>query len=140
MSPKRVRLDANVLLRFLRNDDAKQSPLAARLFHRAEANEIQLLLSPVILLEVFYVMAGAYAMPRAQAAHILLTLISSKLVRCENVVIVADALRRITSQKVSFGDAFLAASAVHAGECVASFDRDLSGFPDVEAYDWSEKT
>jgi predicted nucleic acid-binding protein len=139
MSLKRVHLDANVLLRFLRNDDPKQSLLAARLFDRAQAKKIEIILSPVIILEVFYVLAGAYGLPRAQAAKILSTVISAELVRCENVLVVADALRRITSQKTSFGDAYLAASAVQAGDWVASFDRHLSAFNDVEVYDLNEK-
>ena len=66
---KRVHLDANILLRFLRNDDPKQSPLAAKLFDRAQNKEIQLLLSPVIVLEVFYVLAKTYSMPRAQVSR-----------------------------------------------------------------------
>jgi predicted nucleic-acid-binding protein len=139
MSVKQVHLDANVLLRFLRNDDAEQSPLAARLFNRAQSKEVQLLVSPVILLEVFHVLAGAYSMPRPQAAQILLMLVTSKLVQCENVVVTTDALQRITSQKISFGDAYLAASAVHTGVSVASFDRHLSEFKDVALYDLSKK-
>jgi predicted nucleic acid-binding protein len=139
MNLKGVHLDANVLLRFLRNDDPKQSPLAAKLFDRAQSKEIQLVLSPVTVLEVFYVLAGAYSMPRPQAAQILLSVLSSKLVRCENALIVTDALQRITSPKISFGDAYLAASAVHAGEAVASFDRHLSGFQDVQIYDLDAK-
>jgi predicted nucleic acid-binding protein len=113
--------------------------LAARLFDRAQAKAIQLILSSVIVLEVFYVLSEAYSMPRPQAAKILLAVITSKLVRCENVVVVADALQRINSQKISFGDAYLAASAVHAGESVASFDRHLCGFEDVKIYDLNEK-
>lgn len=125
---RRIHLDANIILRFLRNDDPKQSPLAAELFTQAQDDKVELMISAVIILEVFYVLAGSYAMPRPQVAKIIETFLSSGLVSCENDILVMDALRRITSNKISFGDAYLAACAVHAREYVASFDRHLSAF------------
>lgn len=136
---QRVHLDANVILRFLRNDDPKQSPLAADLFTKAQEQKLDLIVSSVIILEVFYVLAETYGLQRTQVAKILETFICSGLVSCENDSVVIDALRRITSNKISFGDAYLAACAVHAQESVASFDRHLTTFTDVKVYGWDEK-
>lgn len=140
MKQKRVHLDANVILRYLLNDDPKQSPIAADIFERAQAGEFRLFLSSVILLEVFYVLAGAYKLTRQKAAGILLTLVSSGLVYCDNIVVVSDTLNRIISNNVSFGDAYLAASAVHKKEPVASFDHHLAGFQDVEMFNIGRKS
>jgi predicted nucleic-acid-binding protein len=76
-------LDANVILRFLRNDDAEQSPLAAELFERAQAATVNLIVSPVTLLEVFYVLATSYGMSRPEVARLLRVFLSSGLVACE---------------------------------------------------------
>jgi len=131
---RRVHLDANVILRFLRNDDPQQAPIAAELFKRAQAKEVELVASPVTLLEVFYVLASTCGQPRVEVAKILHTLVSSGLVVCEDGGIVLDALQRITANKISFGDACLAATAVRAKEELASFDRGVAAFKDARVY------
>ena len=139
LKKRRVHLDANVILRYLLTDDPKQSAIAADIFDRAQSEEVRLIVSSVILLEVFYVLSGAYKLTRQKAAEILLTLVSSRLVYCENIVVISDTLNRIISKKVSFGDAYLAASAVHKKEPVASFDHHLTGFDDVEIFSVIDK-
>jgi predicted nucleic-acid-binding protein len=131
---RRVHLDANVILRFLRNDDPQQAPIAAELFKQAQAKEVELLASPVTLLEVFYVLASTYKQPRVAVAGILHTLVSSGLVTCEDGDIALEALQRITANKVSFGDAYLAATALRAGEELASFDKGVATFKDAKVY------
>jgi predicted nucleic-acid-binding protein len=131
---RRVHLDANIILRFLRNDDPVQSLTAAALFQRAEAKELHLIASPVTILEVFYVLARAYAMPRAEVARILRTLLGSGLARCEDGGIALDALQRITSNKTSFGDAYLMAAAAQANEEIVTFDKAILAAKDVRLY------
>lgn len=131
---RRVHLDANVILRFLRNDEPDQAPIAAELFNRAQAKEVELIASPVILLEVFYVLASTYGKPRVAVAKILHTLVSSGLVVCEDGGIVLDALQRVTANKISFGDAYLAATAVRSQEELASFDKGLAVFKDAQVF------
>ncbi|HEV2692800.1 MAG TPA: PIN domain-containing protein [Verrucomicrobiae bacterium] len=131
---RRIHLDANILLRFLRNDDPQQSPTAAELFKRAQSKHLHLIVSPVIVLEVFYVLTKTYAMPRPEAAKILDALITSGLVLCEDDGITVDALQRITSNKISFGDAYLVASAAHAQEELVSFDKGVAAFKDARLY------
>jgi predicted nucleic acid-binding protein len=131
---RRVHLDANVILRFLRNDDPEQAPVAAELFNRAQAKEVELIASPVTLLEVFYVLAKTYGQPRVAVAKILHTLVSSGLVSCEDGGIALEALQRITANKISFGDAYLAATAVRSKEELASFDKGVAAFRDARMY------
>lgn len=131
---RRVHLDANIILRFLRNDDPQQSPAAAELFRRAQAGEWQLLASSVTVLGVFYVLVKTYSMPRPRAAGILATLLESGLVLCEDGGITVDALHRITSGKISFGDAYFAASAARAGEELVSFDKGMAVFKDARLF------
>lgn len=132
---RRVNLDANVILRFLRNDDVRQSPRAAALFQLAQADdELELLVSPVTLLEVFYVLVRAYGLPRTEVAGLLGSLLGSGTVLCEDGGITLSALKLITSNQISFGDAYLAATALQAGEEIASFDQGMSAFKAVRHY------
>ncbi len=131
---RRVHLDANVILRFLRNDDPRQSGVAAELFKRAQDGELHLITPPVTILEVFYVLAKVYGQPPVAVARILHTLLASGLVSCEDGGLCLDALARITANKISFGDAYLAATAAHAQEELASFDKGMAAFKDVRLF------
>jgi predicted nucleic acid-binding protein len=124
-------LDANVVLRFLRNDDARQSPAAAKLFARAKSGQVRLAISAVTVAEIFYVLARVYKHTRVEAAARLIPLIQSNALEAEHRKRILDALRRVTLANVDFGDAYLAATAVESGDKVASFDADLSSFPDL---------
>jgi len=130
----RVHVDANVILRFLRNDDEEQSPRAAALLQMTQSGSLLLLVSPVTLMEVFYVLSRAYRMERKEAARLLATLLSSAALVCDDGGVTIDALARITSNQVSFGDSFLAATAARANEPIATFDQGLASFTDVQFF------
>jgi len=125
-------LAANVVLRFLRNDDARQSPASAKLFARAKSGQVRLAISAVTVAEIFYVLARVYKHTRVEAAARLIPLIQSNALEAEHRKRILDALRRVTLANVDFGDAYLAATAVERGDKVASFDTDLQFFPDLK--------
>ncbi|MGH8017227.1 MAG: PIN domain-containing protein [Opitutaceae bacterium] len=127
----RYHLDANVVLRFLRNDDPQQSPASARLFAAAKAKKVKLSLSTVTLAEIFYVLARIYKLSRPDAAARLLPLVQSDALDVESRERVVDCLQRVMNASVDFGDAYLAATAAERGDKVSSFDRDLAVFQDV---------
>jgi predicted nucleic acid-binding protein len=130
-APGRHHLDANIVLRFLRDDDRKQSPAAARLFAAAKSGKIRLAMSAVTVAEIFYVLARAYQHSKPDAAAKLLPLVQSDLIEIGDRAIIIDALQRVVRANVDFGDGYLAAAAAAAGDTVASFDRDLGSFSDV---------
>jgi predicted nucleic acid-binding protein len=127
----RHHLDANVVLRFLRDDDPKQSAAAARLFADAKAGRIRLAISAVSVAEVFYVLARVYRHTRPDAAGKLLPLIQSDVVEIGDRNRVLDALQRVITANVDFGDGYLAATAAEQGDKIASFDADFRSFKDV---------
>jgi len=119
------------LLRFLRNDDPRQSPAAAKLFASAGNAKVHLSLSAVTVAEIFYVLPRAYRLTRADAAAKLIPLLQSAVLSVDNRRRVIDTLKRVATANVDFGDAYLAATAAEQGDPVASFDRDLQAFPDI---------
>ncbi len=128
---KRCHVDANVVLRFLRNDDPRQSPAAKRLLAAAQADQVTLVLSAVTVAEIFYALRASYRMARADAAHLLTSLLHSGVFELPDEPEILDALARVAKINVDFGDAYLAARAVAAKEPVATFDRDFEKFADV---------
>lgn len=128
---KRLHLDANVVLRFLRDDDPRQSPAARRLMAEASEGKIAPVLSIVTIAEIFYALRASYKLPRPEIATLLDGLVRSGVFEVEEEVRLLDALVRVKTANVDFGDAWLAATATAAGESVASFDEDFAKFPDV---------
>jgi predicted nucleic acid-binding protein len=128
---KRIHVDANVVLRFLRDDDPKQSPAARRLIGDANAGKVALVLSTVTITEIFYALRASYRLPRAETAGLLTNLVSSGVFELEHKVRLHAALARVQSANIDFGDAWLAATAVETGEPVATFDEDFAALADV---------
>jgi predicted nucleic acid-binding protein len=131
---KRCHLDANVVLRFLRNDDPKQSLAAKRLIESAKAGHVVLVLSAVTIAEVFYAFRASYKMSRPNAARHLGALLRSSVFELENETRVLDTLQHVEKLNVDFGDAYLAVTATESGDSIASFDQDFKKFPQIELY------
>jgi predicted nucleic-acid-binding protein len=125
-------LDANVLVRFLVQDDDRQGPAAAALFEAAERRELRLHLDCLAVAEAVYVLVGRYRRRRLEVVNALLAIIESACVETANADVVTDALKRFASANVDFADAWLAARAAKVGDGVASFDRDLDKFKNIK--------
>ncbi len=130
------RLDANVLLRFLRDDDVVQSVQARTLLASAQKGEVNLAASVLTMAEVFYALRASYGFSRSEAAELLTRVLRTDVIDVERAETVANALERVQHANVDFGDAMLAAEAAATRDEVATFDRDFERFPDVKRYAW----
>jgi predicted nucleic-acid-binding protein len=128
-------LDANVLVRFLVQDDPKQSPAATALFEKAERREALLHLDSLVVAECVYVLMGRYGRSRTEVVNVLLAIIQNVGVETAEANVVTDALQRFGAIHVDFPDAWLAARATQRGWPVASFDRDLDKFKDIQRFE-----
>lgn len=132
---RRIHLDANVIVRFLRNDDPKHSPAAARLIQKASDGAVALFVSAVTINEVFFVFSSSYKLSHPDAARQLVPFVRTGVIEFEHENCLLDALQRVISENVDFGDAYLAARAIQAKDMVASFDRDMRSFKDLQLYE-----
>lgn len=128
-------LDANVLLRFLLQDNPKQSAAATALFKKAEQGEVELQLPDVIVAEVTFVLEKVYRRTRIQIANALLDFMQNPGIKLQSSSILNDALLRYRNHPVDFPDALLVAISVGKKVNVVSFDRDFDRFPDVTRYE-----
>ncbi len=124
-------VDANVLLRYLAQDDARQSKASTLLFEKAEQGELLLHVDILHVAECVYVLTGQYRRPRAEVVRGLLDLIQNPGVLISRIATVHDALIRFASSNVDFQDAWLAAQSAESGHAIASFDRDFDKFKDI---------
>lgn len=130
-------LDANILLCLLLGEPIAQVEAATKLFSRADAGEVQLEITPVIVAEVFYTLVSFYKKERASVADMLFHLLQQRGVRVRESAQVFAALERLETTNVSFADAYLAACAAYDKVSIASFDRDFKKFKDIRRYDLS---
>ena len=119
-----IGLDTNVLVRYIAQDDPKQSPKASRLIESLTAD------SPgyvglVSVVELVWVLAGCYALSKNEICEVLETLLRTKELVVANADVVWKALRLFKSGKADFADCLIGISAQEAGcSYTATFDRD----------------
>jgi predicted nucleic-acid-binding protein len=117
-----IGLDTNVLVRYVLQDDARQSPRASRLVESLSADEPGFV--PVVtLVELAWVLGAGYKLPRAQLAAVLETLLRSKELVIDRADLVMQALARFSSGSADFADALIERTAAAAG-CTATMTFD----------------
>jgi len=118
-----IGLDTNVLVRYIMQDDFKQSPLATRLVESRSA-ESRGFVPLVSVVELFWVMSSAYELDRDQLIAVLEGLLRTKELAIERAEIIWKALRIYQTANVDFADCLIERSAAAAGcEKTMTFDR-----------------
>ena len=117
-------LDTNVVVRYLAQDDPKQSPIAARLMEKTLSSDEPGFISLVVLAEVIWVLVSLYSVDRAGVAEVVTGLLTIEQLRVESAELVWRAKRRYEVSKADFSDALIAECAVAAGcKRAVTFDR-----------------
>jgi predicted nucleic-acid-binding protein len=118
-----IGLDTNVLVRYIMQDDAKQSPSATRLIESLSADSLGFV--PLVsVVELGWVLSSAYELDRSQLIEAFEALLRTKELVVENAEVVWKALRMVQSTNADFSDCLVSCSAVAAG-CAKTmtFDR-----------------
>jgi predicted nucleic-acid-binding protein len=117
-----IGLDTNVLVRYVMQDDPRQSPRATKLIEALSADEPGFV--PVVaLVELVWVLSGSYALARAQVATVLDMLLRSKELVIDRADLVTQALHRYSAAGADFADALIERIASAAGcSATLSFD------------------
>jgi len=121
-----VIVDANVILRFLLEDDAAQFTQAKLFFDDVRRGTTSAYLSEAVLAECVYVLLKVYKVPRSEISDSLSSVVSMRGVAAAHPVAMLDALDRFASGKLDFVDTLLLALADETGWSVFSFDDDVS--------------
>ena len=145
MKPVVMLADANVFLRFLRNDHPQHSAAAKRLIEEAAAATVILRVLEIVVADIFYTLtAPMMKIPRAAAARQLAALLSQPGMDVENRHQVFDTLGICETRNIDYGDAALIVAAQRASEKlpILSYDQDFANVPNLTAFspvDWLQK-
>jgi predicted nucleic-acid-binding protein len=117
-------LDTNVVVRYLTQDDPRQSKRANALIEAALAGEERLHVDTVVLCELVWVLRAAYQLDRGTVAGALLRLIDAAQLSLDDRDLLRDAARRYAAGPGDFADYVLALRHRAAGcKTTLTFDR-----------------
>ena len=122
-----IGLDTNVLVRYLAEDDASQSPRALAIVQSLTSEEPGFI-STVTLVELVWVMQRCYRATRAEVVEILGMLFRTKEFTVENAETAIKALHRFAGSKAEFADSLIERAA-HTAGCAytVTFDEEAAG-------------
>lgn len=118
-----IGLDTNVLVRYIMQDDPRQSALAARLVESL-SGESPGFVPLVSVVELAWVLTSAYDLDRGQVVEAFEALLRTKEIAVERAEVVWQALRVYRGGNADFADCLIERSAAAAG-CARTmtFDR-----------------
>jgi predicted nucleic acid-binding protein len=128
----RLLLDTNIIVRFLTGDHPVHSPRSRKLFARAAAGEVTLVITDLALAETAWVLQSFYSLDRAAIAAALKGVIQSTGIEVENRTLLLSALQHFAQTPVNLVDAYHAALAAFQSIAIASFDRDFDQFAGIK--------
>lgn len=118
-----IGLDTNILVRYLAQDDARQTEQAIRLIESLTPAQPGYL-SLLVVTETVWVLESCYDTGRSKIAQIVETLLSIDSLVVEQSDTAWRALRRFKREGGDFSDALIAAQAVSSGcDTVYTFDK-----------------
>ena len=128
-----IGLDTNVLVRYLTQDDARQSAIATRIFERELSPEHPGFISTVTLCELVWVLEDCYAATRDHLRQAIEGLLTSRQIVVEAHDMAWRALRVFSASKADFSDALSGQIALANGaEMTLTFDKAAGALPEFK--------
>lgn len=117
-----IGLDTNVLVRYIMQDDVKQSAKATNLVESLTAHAPGFI-TLVSVVELVWVLSSSYRLGRNQVAQVLEVILRSKQLVVDQAEHVVRALRAFSSGSADFADCLIERMAASAGcERTMTFD------------------
>lgn len=109
-----IGLDTNVLVRYVAQDDPKQSAIASELIESLTASSPGFI-ALVSVVELVWVLQSSYQSSKSEIIVVLETLLRTRELTLENAETVWQALRRFSESNADFADCLIERSANAAG-------------------------
>lgn len=125
-----IGLDTNVVIRYLVQDDKKQSTVATRFVEKTLTMEAPGYINHITLCEITWVLQRCYGVTKPQLKEIIKGLLTTKQLLIENVEVAWKALRAFDANSADFCDALIGQENVYDGcEHTVTFDKKASSLP-----------
>lgn len=118
-------IDTNAILRYLTNDLPDQANRVEKRLHEVQQGDLQLIVMPVVIVEVVYHLTHWYRLDRSNTAVIVRRFLSESGVVVQDEKIISKALELFAETTTDLVDLFLWGSAKSNKAKVLSFDQDF---------------
>lgn len=118
-----IGLDTNFLVRYIMQDDPKQSPMATRLIESLDGDN-PAYITLVSVIELYWVLTSCYELTGQQAAQAFEAILRTRQFVVERADQVMRALRVFGEGKADFSDCLIERSAAGAG-CLQTMTFDV---------------
>lgn len=117
-----IALDTNVLVRYVAQDDARQSAAATRLIERSLSADARGFVSLVALLETVWVMESRYHADAQTVTGIVIDLLDTASIEVQDATAVGKAIQRYAEGDVDLHDCLIVSLAADRKAEVVTFD------------------
>ena len=125
-----IGLDTNVVIRYLVQDDKKQSAAATRFIEKSLTTDVPGYINHITLCEIVWVLQRCYGVTKQQLRDIIEGLLTTKQLIVENVEVAWKALRAYDANSADFCDALIGQANVQSGcEHTVTFDKKAASLP-----------
>ena len=125
-----IGLDTNVVIRYLVQDDKKQSAAATRFIEKSLTTDVPGYINHITLCEIVWVLQRCYGATKKQLRDIIEGLLTTKQLIVENVEVAWKALRAYDANSADFCDALIGQANIHSGcEHTVTFDKKAASLP-----------
>ncbi|MGB5339697.1 MAG: type II toxin-antitoxin system VapC family toxin [Gammaproteobacteria bacterium] len=125
-----IGLDTNVVIRYLVQDDKKQSAAATRFIEKSLTTDAPGFINHISLCEIVWVLQRCYGVTKPQVREIIEGLLTTKQLNVENVEVTWKALRAFDANSANFCDALISQINIHSGcEYTVTFDKKAASLP-----------
>ena len=119
-----IGLDTNILVRYLVQDDEKQSALVTKLIEETYDKEGFCFINHIVLCELVWVLQRAYKVSKKQTIEIIEKLLHTSQFTCQSPDIIWKALKNYKSGSADFADYMTSTiNQDHGCEHTLSFDK-----------------
>ena len=125
-----IGLDTNVVIRYLVQDDKRQSAAATRFIEKSLTTDAPGYINHITLCEIVWVLQRCYGVTNPQVGEIIEGLLTTKQLYTENVEVIWKALRTFNANKAEFCDALIGQINIHNGcEYTVTFNKKAASLP-----------
>ena len=125
-----IGLDTNIVIRYLVQDDKKQSAAATRFVEKSLSADEPGFINHISLCEIVWVLQRCYGVTKHQLREIIEGLLTTKQFNVENVEVAWKALRAFDANNVDFCDALIGQVNIYNGcEYTVTFDKKAASLP-----------
>jgi len=119
-------IDANIIIRYLTQDDEKLFIKAKEIFDKIISNKIQVIVYDLVIMESFFVLTKFYKLNKEEVIDTLIEIMLLPGVVNPDKKIIIDTLNMIKTSNIDFVDALLCNKSKQFDYKLISFDKKLN--------------